>query len=113
MRQLAAPILGRLRDAYVRHGFDVVITESSPLSPFTPAKGVARVCIAGGDGTVRHVLENAELRAVGAAIDTYPAGTINLIAREWKDPPQPDKFVLAAIERSTPSSTRPPRSPVA
>jgi diacylglycerol kinase (ATP) len=91
--------LGRLRDAYVRQGFDVVITESSPLSPFTPAKGVARVCIAGGDGTVRHVLENAELRAAGAAIDTYPAGTINLIAREWKDPIQPDKFVLASIER--------------
>jgi diacylglycerol kinase (ATP) len=92
--------LARLGNAYVRHGFDVIVSESSPASPFVAAEGVARICIAGGDGTVRHVLANAELRTAGVAVDIYPTGTINLLAREWKDATQPDAFVRAAMERS-------------
>lgn len=91
--------LAHLRDAYVRNGFDAIFSESSPVTPFELAKGVARVCIAGGDGTVRHVLENPEMRTSGVAVDIYPAGTINLIAREWGVPSDPDRFVEQSTAR--------------
>ncbi len=96
----SAKRLALLRDAYARQGFDVIVSESSPSTPFVAAEGVTRICISGGDGTVRHVLENAELRTAGVAVDIYPTGTINLLAREWKDRTQPDAFVRAAMERS-------------
>lgn len=92
--------LARLRDAYIRCGFDVVFSESSPATPFQLIKGVARLCIAGGDGTVRHVLEQGDLRGSTAAVDVYPAGTINLIAREWDVPTDPDAFVQKSINRA-------------
>lgn len=49
----------------------------------------SHVCIAGGDGTVRHVA--AALLAAGcrAPVAIYPAGTVNLLAREssvWDNP---------------------------
>ena len=91
--------LEQLRDAYVRNGYDAIFSESSPVTPFELATGVARVCIAGGDGTVRHVLENPEMRTSGVAVDIYPAGTINLIAREWGVPSDPDSFVQQAADR--------------
>jgi diacylglycerol kinase family enzyme len=91
--------LAQLRNAYVLNGFDAIFSESSPVTPFELAKGVARVCIAGGDGTVRHVLENPEMRTSGVAVDIYPAGTINLIAREWGFPTDPDSFVQQSVAR--------------
>lgn len=91
--------LAQLRDAYVRNGFDAIFSESSPVNPFELATGAARVCIAGGDGTARHVLENSDLRTSGVAVDIYPAGTINLIAREWGVPSDPDSFVAQSTVR--------------
>jgi diacylglycerol kinase family enzyme len=91
--------LKQLRDAYVGNGFDVIFSQSSPVTPFELANGVARVCIAGGDGTVRHVLENHEMRTSDVAVDIYPAGTINLIAREWGVPSDPDGFVEQSTAR--------------
>lgn len=91
--------LKQLRDAYVRNGFDAIFSQSSPVTPFELANGVARVCIAGGDGTVRHVLENSEMHISGVAVDIYPAGTINLIAREWDVPTDPDSFVSLSAAR--------------
>ena len=93
--------LAQLRDAYVRNGFDAIFSESSPVSPFELANGAARVCIAGGDGTARHVLENSDLRTSGVAVDIYPAGTINLVAREWGVPSDPSSFVEQSIARPT------------
>ncbi|WP_181883533.1 diacylglycerol/lipid kinase family protein [Sphingorhabdus pulchriflava] len=95
----SAKRLALLGDAYARHGFDVIVSESSPISPFVAAEGVDRICISGGDGTVRHVLENAELRTAGVAVDIYPTGTINLLAREWKDATQPGAFVRVMVQR--------------
>jgi hypothetical protein len=91
--------LKHLRDAYVRNGFDAIFSESSPVTPFELATGAARVCIAGGDGTARHVLDNSDLRTSGVAVDIYPAGTINLIAREWGVSSDPDGFVEQSTAR--------------
>ena len=91
--------LKHLRDAYVRNGFDAIFSESSPVTPFELATGASRVCIAGGDGTARHVLDNSDLRTSGVAVDIYPAGTINLIAREWGVSSDPDGFVEQSTAR--------------
>ena len=98
----SARTLAQLRDAYIHRGYDSAFTESSPAAPFQLVEGAVRLCIVGGDGTVRHVLENGELRGSGIAVDVYPAGTINLIAREWGVPKNADAFVRASF-------TRPPR----
>lgn len=70
-------LIGAFRAA----GADVIQTPSQDCAPVL-AERSTHVCIAGGDGTIRHVA--AELarsgRAMPAAI--YPAGTINLLARE-------------------------------
>lgn len=89
-----------LRAAWVAHGFETIISESSPRAAFALAGHASRVCIAGGDGTVRHVLADPALRAARKPIDVYPAGTVNLAAREWQASALPDAFVAAALRRA-------------
>jgi diacylglycerol kinase family enzyme len=88
-----------LRAAWAAHGFDTLVCESSPRNGFTLVGDVARICIAGGDGTVRHVLTDPALRNAGKPVDIFPAGTINLAAREWRTSRQPGRFVKRAIRR--------------
>ena len=89
-----------LQLAWVRNGYDTIISESSPRAAFALARDASRVCIAGGDGTVRHVLADAGLRSAGKPVDVFPAGTVNLAAREWQVSPRPDAFVAAALSRA-------------
>jgi diacylglycerol kinase (ATP) len=95
-------LIDRLGLAYRQAGFEPRFTESSPTSPFALIDGADRLCIAGGDGTVRHVL--AALAAAGAAqpVDVYPAGTINLVARERWLPGDPSAFVASALAAAQP-----------
>lgn len=91
--------IARLRAAYAAHGFEVVDAESSALNAFVPLPGAARVCIAGGDGTVRHVIGALARQSARPAIDIFPAGTINLVAREWASSRSPETFVRTALSR--------------
>ena len=50
------------------------------------------VCVAAGDGTVRHVAGAVARSGRPLALSIYPAGTINLLAREAGYPRQPDAF---------------------
>lgn len=88
-----------LRAAWRQHGFDTLVSESSPRAAFALAGQASRVCIAGGDGTVRHVLADAGLRTAGKPVDIFPAGTVNLAAREWQASARPETFVAAALDR--------------
>jgi len=57
------------------------------------------VCVAAGDGTVRHVAGAVARSGRPLALSIYPAGTINLLAREAGYPRRADDFarlVLAA-----------------
>lgn len=74
-------------------------TEPPPIGPET-----THVCVAAGDGTVRHVA-GAMIRAGNAAsLSIYPLGTINLLAMEAGYPRDPAAFarMVLAGEASRP-----------
>jgi diacylglycerol kinase (ATP) len=50
------------------------------------------VCVAAGDGTVRHVAGSVARSGRPLALSVYPAGTINLLAREAGYPRHPADF---------------------
>ncbi len=50
------------------------------------------ICVSGGDGALRLVVSAAAEKNVQTPICVYPAGTVNLIAREIGYPSQPDLF---------------------
>lgn len=50
------------------------------------------VCVAGGDGTVRHVAGAMAGQGRAVPISIYPSGTINLLAREAEYPVDPRAF---------------------
>jgi diacylglycerol kinase (ATP) len=87
----------RLGRAYAAHGYEPVFAESSASRAFEPISGIDRICVAGGDGTVRHVLARLADQAHVPPIDIYPAGTINLIARERQMPKDVTRFVTTAL----------------
>lgn len=56
------------------------------------AQGVTHVCIAGGDGTIRHVAQMLWRAGAALPVGVYPVGTINLIAREGGKSRSPARF---------------------
>ncbi len=94
--------IGRLRKALEKAGATTIIFESSSKSGAIIDPRATHLCVAGGDGTLRHAI--AALRAINSNIPVaqYPAGTINLVAREAGYPRNPEKFaqrLLASADR--------------
>lgn len=56
------------------------------------------ICVAAGDGTVRHVAGAVALSGRPIALSIYPAGTINLLAREAGYPRRPEEFARLVLE---------------
>jgi diacylglycerol kinase family enzyme len=56
------------------------------------------VCVAAGDGTVRHVAGAVARSGRPLALSIYPAGTINLLAREAGYPRRADLFARLMLE---------------
>lgn len=67
------------------------------------------VCVAGGDGTVRHVAGAMARQGRTVPISIYPSGTINLLAREAEYPVDPRAFARLVLG----GSERRPHYPVA
>lgn len=93
--------IARLERAFAASGARV-LTSPSVSEPPVIAQDATHACIAGGDGTVRHVaMAMARCgRALPAAI--WPAGTVNLLAREGPDCASPERLaadLLGASER--------------
>ncbi len=84
--------IARLVRAFEAMGAQVVESEASAAQPPEIDPTATHVCVAGGDGTVRHVAR--ALRASGhvAPLAQYPLGTINLLAREADYHPDPGRF---------------------
>ncbi|HEY6817395.1 MAG TPA: diacylglycerol kinase family protein [Croceibacterium sp.] len=55
------------------------------------------VCVAAGDGTVRHVAGAVARTGRPLALSVYPAGTINLLAREAGYPRRPEEFARLVL----------------
>jgi diacylglycerol kinase (ATP) len=89
----SAARLAALEAAFMRTGMTPSQSISSPGVDFQLLPGIDHLCIAGGDGTVRHVMAALAPHGAFPPISIYPMGTINLVAREWSVPGDPDAFV--------------------
>jgi diacylglycerol kinase (ATP) len=89
-----AQILARVLDA---RGHAVTLHDSAAFRFTSDAPDAQLLCICGGDGTVRLVLEGQDDLAELPPLAIYPTGTINLLARELAYPVDPQAFA-ARIE---------------
>jgi len=78
-----------------------VVRSVSAHEPPAIAPDATHVCVAAGDGTVRHVAGAVLRSGRELRMSVFPAGTINLLAREagyTRDPRKFARLVLAAEE---------------
>ncbi len=73
--------LKELVDSFAAEGAEVIATPSVDCRPVVHPDAT-HVCIAGGDGTVRHVAASVAQCGRTLPVAIYPSGTINLLARE-------------------------------
>jgi diacylglycerol kinase family enzyme len=81
-----------LREALESHGATVIETSCSKEPPVL-AENVDHICIVGGDGTVRDILNAVTPNGREPEIAVYPMGTVNLLAREGRYSRDPGRFV--------------------
>jgi diacylglycerol kinase (ATP) len=85
-----------LAEALEARGAKVLLSESANGIPRI-ADDATHVCVAGGDGTVRHVADAVIRSARPVAMSIYPTGTINLLAREAAYPRKPGEFAALVL----------------
>lgn len=85
------PALARSRDIW-KKAANASVGTTEPLSTARDASDAELVCIAGGDGTVRMVVEAHGKRAELPPLAIFPCGTINLLARELGYPADHEAF---------------------
>lgn len=88
----------RLRQAFQDAGARTILSESSAAVPAAIDNSATHVCVVGGDGTVRHVVAAMAADNATMPIAQYPAGTINLLARELGYPARPGAFARHLME---------------
>jgi diacylglycerol kinase family enzyme len=84
--------IAALRRAFEAAGARVNESEASVGSPPAIDCGASHICVAGGDGTVRHVVAALARARLAIPLAHYPLGTINLLAREAGYHPNPRRF---------------------
>jgi diacylglycerol kinase (ATP) len=94
-----AKLIASLTAALGERGFVVKLATSSAREPFVFDPDASHVCVAGGDGTVRHVAVALAGFDNPPSFSVYPMGTINLIAREWDAPREPTAFARHVVEQ--------------
>lgn len=87
----------KLAQVLAARGHAVTVHDSAQFRFASDAPDAGLLCISGGDGTVRLVLEGQNDLASLPPLAIYPAGTINLLARELCYPRDPQVFA-ARIE---------------
>ena len=104
-----------LTQALRETGARVRLTPSIDHPP-TIDPAATHICIAGGDGTVRHVAEALVSTNRQLPVAIYPAGTINLLAREAGYERHPARVARALVDGPTrphgPVEVRPTHGPV-
>ena len=93
--------IAALAAAFEAEGARVLRSESLRYVPvLDPA--ATHVCIAGGDGTVRHVAMMLARTGASVPVGVWPAGTINLIAREGGAPRVLTRFARDLLAGTAP-----------
>lgn len=88
-----------LAAALEARGATVLLSESSGSAPHI-ADEATHVCVAGGDGTVRHVADAVIRQRRAVTLSIYPAGTVNLLALEAGYPREADEFAAFVLDRA-------------
>ena len=96
-----------LARAFEACGARVLLSESTTAPPRI-ADEATHVCVAAGDGTVRHVAGAVARSRRAVTLSIYPAGTINLLAREGGYPRDPEQFARQVLR----AKVRRPHYPV-
>jgi len=79
-----------------------VLRSVSAGSPPQIAPEATHVCVAAGDGTVRHVASAMVRSGRNVPMSIYPVGTVNLLAMEAGYPRRPRDFARAVLADSSP-----------
>ena len=74
-----------------------VLPSVSAGGPPDIAEEATQVCVAGGDGTVRHVASAVLRSGREVRMSIFPSGTINLLAREARYPRDPQSFARLVL----------------
>jgi diacylglycerol kinase (ATP) len=93
-------LIAAIASALETKGFEVELATSSAQERFEPNMNAAHVCVAGGDGTVRHVAAALSAMNPPPSFSVYPMGTINLVAREWNAPRDPVAFANHVVDQA-------------
>ena len=86
-----------LRSAFEQEGATVIVTASIRDRLEIDARST-HICAVGGDGTLRHVVDALYRSTRSVPISVYPAGTVNLLARECGYPRAPRAFVRRVLD---------------
>lgn len=92
--------LRALARAFEELGAEVLLSESASGIPAIDDRA-AHVCVAGGDGTVRHVASAVARSGRALPMSIYPAGTVNLLAMEAGYPRDPRRFARMVLRAET------------
>lgn len=98
-----------LRDAFGRAGATTTVSFMGPGRQLLIEDAATLLCVAGGDGTVRHAAEAVLRSSHKPPIAAYPMGTINLLQRETGASADPDSFATAALRGAAPAIHHPVR----
>lgn len=79
-------------------GAATVVTRTGGVPPAI-LDDAERVVVVGGDGTVRHVAHALSALAAPPPLAVFPAGTVNLLAREWGATPSVAAFAARVVTR--------------
>ncbi len=93
----AARRLRALARALEEQGAEVLLCESAAGVPVIDDRAT-HVCVAGGDGTVRHVASAVLRGGRNVPLSIYPAGTVNLLAMEAGYPRNPRRFARMVLQ---------------
>jgi diacylglycerol kinase (ATP) len=96
-----------LRDAFDRAGATTTVSFTGPGRQLLIESSASLLCVAGGDGTIRHAAATLLQSSHKPPIAAYPMGTINLLQRETGAHADPDRFVATALSGVAPAVHHP------
>ena len=90
--------LDMLRASFAKAGYDTELADSYSADLIPLAARSAQLCVVGGDGTLRDVIARMNGHSNMPPVSIFPAGTINLVAREVRHPGRIGKFVRRVLD---------------
>ncbi len=93
----SAKTIKKLRQAFEHQGATTSLTFVGPGKQLLIEDGIALLCVAGGDGTIRHAAAAVRESTSTVRLVPYPLGTVNLFQRDTGYPKEMEAFTRAAL----------------